>query len=81
VDRGVLDRAVHPLDLAVRPRVRGLRQPVLDAELLARVLEGVHPPSRRLVVRRQGRVGRRERERVDELEAVVGEHRVDRVIV
>jgi hypothetical protein len=30
-DGGVLDGPVHPFDLAVGPRMIGLRQPVLDA--------------------------------------------------
>jgi hypothetical protein len=44
LDGRVLERAVHPLDLAVGPGVVGLGQPVLDAVLLARVVEGVDAP-------------------------------------
>ena len=35
LDRGVLDRAVHPFDLAVGPGVIGFRQPVLDPVCVA----------------------------------------------
>jgi hypothetical protein len=41
LDRGVLDGAVHALDLAVRPRVPRLGEPVVDVELGAGELEGV----------------------------------------
>ena len=38
---GVLERAVHPFDLAIGPRVVGLRQPVLDAMFPADAAEDV----------------------------------------
>ena len=41
LDRGVLDRAVHPLGLAIGPRVVGLGQPVLDAMFDADAVEDV----------------------------------------
>ena len=31
LDRRILDRSVHALDLPIRPRMVGFRQPVLDA--------------------------------------------------
>jgi hypothetical protein len=39
--RRFFDRAVHPFDLAVRPRVVRLREPVLDREVGAGELERV----------------------------------------
>jgi hypothetical protein len=79
VDGGVLERPVHPLDLPVRPRVVRLRHPVVDQELLARVVDGMDAPARRLAVGREGRIGRGEWRAVEELEAAVGQHRVDGV--
>ena len=83
--RGLLDGAVHPLDLPVRPStaelsirarrdgdhqiaegVVGLGQSVLDAVGPADAVEGMHA---------RGRCARR----VGELDAVVGEHRVDAI--
>ena len=47
-DGRVLDRAVHPLDLAIRPGMLDLGQPVVDLMLAADpikdVLEGVYMP-------------------------------------
>src|ERR687884_682728 len=43
----LLDRAVHPLSLTVRPRVIRLGQPVLDAVLAADPVEDVPHPGRR----------------------------------
>jgi hypothetical protein len=40
---GVLDRAVHPLGLAVGPRVVGLGELVSDAVLSAHAIEDVKP--------------------------------------
>lgn len=40
---GVLDRAVHALDLTVGPRMVGLGQPVLDAVGLANHVEAHRP--------------------------------------
>jgi len=40
-DRGLLDRAVHPFDLAVRPRVVELREAMVDAQLGAGQIKGV----------------------------------------
>jgi hypothetical protein len=42
-DGGVLDRAVHSLDLTIGPRVLGLCQPMVDLVLGAGVFEGVGP--------------------------------------
>jgi hypothetical protein len=63
-DGGFLDRAIHPLDLAVCPRVPHLREAVFDPVLAANAVEDV-----REGVRIQGPVG--------ELNAVVGQHGVD----
>jgi hypothetical protein len=50
LDGGVLDRAVHPLDLTIRPRVSDLGEAVLDAVLLAPHGEHVgHVPSCRSI--------------------------------
>lgn len=38
---GVLDRAVHPLNLTIRPRMARLRETVLDVEVGVGALEGV----------------------------------------
>ena len=66
LDRRVLDRSVHPLDLAVCPGVIDFGQPVFDfvfiADTLEDVPEGVFLP---------GLIG--------ELDAVVGQNRVDPV--
>jgi hypothetical protein len=45
-DGGVLDGAVHPLDLAVGPRVVRLCQSVLDAVLAADLVEAMDPVAR-----------------------------------
>ena len=39
LDGGVLDGAVHPFDLSVRPRMIDLGEPVLDAVLTASHIE------------------------------------------
>jgi putative ABC transport system permease protein len=79
-DRGVLDGAVHPLDLTLRPGVPRLGQPVLHVEIGAGRLEGVaaeghlrrpHGPD---VLGRPAVAGW-----IGEVSAVVGEHRVDPV--
>jgi predicted RNA methylase len=41
LDRGVLDGAVHPLDLTVGPGMVGLGQTMLDAVLVADAVEHV----------------------------------------
>lgn len=43
LDGGVLDCAVHPLDLAIRPGMLGFRGAMLDAELRACVFEDMRP--------------------------------------
>ena len=48
LDRGVLDRPVPALDLAIRPRASGFRQPMLDVEAGAGVFKGVSPEERGL---------------------------------
>ena len=40
-DGGVLDRAIHPLDLAIRPRMLWLRQPVVNIIGGAGIFEGM----------------------------------------
>lgn len=69
LDRGVLDGAVHALDLAVGPRMIDLCEPVLDAVLSASHVEHVSHVSRGRPVC----VARR----IAELDAVVGKHCVD----
>jgi hypothetical protein len=63
----VLDRAVHPLDLAVRPRMVRLGQPVLDAVGLADHVEAHGPGGDGVPVPRL----------LGELDAVVCENGVD----
>ena len=43
LDGGVLDRAVHPLDLTVGPWMARLGQPMLDVEVGAGHFKGVAP--------------------------------------
>ena len=80
LDRRVLDRSVHPLDLTVGPWMAWLGQPVLDVEIGAGRLErvateghflGPHGPD---VLGRPAVAGW-----VSEVRAVVGEHGVDLV--
>ncbi len=63
-DRRLLDRAVHPFDLTVRPGVLDLGEPVVDLMLLADpvkdVLEGINVPFV-----------------IGELDAIVRQHDVD----
>src|SRR5690349_13105226 len=83
-DRGVLEGAVHPLDLTVRPRVRWLDGAMVDAVLLAGMGEGVDEPDTWLPaggpVSLCGGLGFLvDGCAVDELRAVVGEHSVDAI--
>ena len=77
-DSGVLDGAVHPLDLTVGPRMFRLGQPMIDVVLGAGVFEGVRPDrfsgvESRLDVRRgRTRVAWR-----GEVGSIVGEDGVD----
>ena len=68
-DRCVLDGTVRPFDLAVRPRMLDLCEPVLDAVLAAAHVEHVGHVSGCWAIG----VARRKRE----LDAVVGENGVD----
>jgi hypothetical protein len=43
LDRGLLDRAVHALDLAVGPRMLGFGQAMIDVGAGAGVFEGMGP--------------------------------------
>lgn len=63
----VLDRAIHPLDLAVGPRVVGLGQSVLDAVGLADHVEAHRPGIDGVAVPRL----------LGELDAIVGQYGVD----
>jgi hypothetical protein len=63
-DGGFLDRAIHSLDLAVRPGMPHLREAVLDPVLATNAVEDVREGERI-----QGAVG--------ELNAGVGQHGVD----
>jgi hypothetical protein len=79
-DGGVLDRAVHSLDLTIGPWMLRLCQPMIDVVLSAGVFEGVRPNG---FSRLQGGLDvRRGRTRVawrGEVGSVVGEDRVDLV--
>src|SRR4051794_37756421 len=66
LDGGILDGAVHPLDLAVGPGVVHLRQPMLDAVLVADAVEDVAAVPDVLLA-------------WGELHAVVGQHGMDTV--
>ncbi len=68
-DGGVLDRSVHALDLAVGPRVVGLGQTVLDPIRFADHVEAHRPGIGSIPV--PGLVG--------ELDAIIGQDRVDAV--
>lgn len=70
-DRGLLQRSVHPFDLAVGPSVIGLCEAMLDAVLDADAVEHVHPVT--------GCRSRTVLWGVAELDAIVGEHGVDPV--
>ena len=69
LDRRVLDRPVHPLDLAVGPRMVGLRQPVLDPVCLTDHVEAHRSGDDRVPVPRL----------LCKLDAVVGQDCVDLV--
>lgn len=66
-DRGVLDRAVHPFDLAVGPGVIGLRQPMLDPVYVA---DHVKTHGSRIECVPVSRL-------FGELDAIIGQDRVD----
>lgn len=68
-DRRVLDRAVHPLDLAVRPRMVRLGQPMLDPVVLADHVEAHLPGAGGVPI--AGLIG--------ELDAIIGQDRVDAI--
>jgi hypothetical protein len=68
-DGGLFERAVHPFDLAVGPRVIGLREPVLDVVFVANAVEHVASP--------QGRRPHAILWQIGELDTVVSEHGVD----
>ena len=70
-DNRFLERAVHPVDLAVGPRMLDLGQTMLDAVFPAAHVEHVRDPGRGRAVG----IARRE----GELDAVVGQNRVDLV--
>jgi hypothetical protein len=80
LDRCLLDRPVHPLDLTIRPRVTRFGQPMFDVEVGAGRFEGMAAEGQLLrphlpdVLRRPAIAGR-----IGEVRAVVGEHRVDLV--
>lgn len=83
LDRGVLDSSVHPLDLTVRPWAARLGQAVLDLRLLARPFERMPAVQARPVLGRPiGGCLRFDLLHwlvVVKLDAVISEHRVDRV--
>ena len=57
LDGRVLDGAVHPLDLTIRPRAPRLGQAVLDTMLLAGLREGVEAIEAGLLTRCPDRLG------------------------
>src|ERR1700730_17631614 len=69
LNSGFLDRSVHALDLAVRPWMLDLGQPMFDVIFLAAHIEHM----RHVSCRRAIRVARRE----SELDLFVGVRRVD----
>ena len=71
LDGRILDGAVHSLDLPIGPRMIGFGKPMLDAVVPAGAIEGMaaQQRGRSLTVLRQ----------IGELDAIVGEHRVDRI--
>jgi hypothetical protein len=71
LDGSLLDRAVHALGLTVGPGMIGFRQAVLDAVTPARPVERVAPKACRDTASVPGKTG--------ELDAVVGQHRMDLV--
>jgi len=78
--RRLLDRAVHPLHLAVCPRMPRLCQPMVDVASGAGVFERVRPE--RLSLRHEVLDLRRapsRAARIGEVRAVVGQHRMDLV--
>jgi hypothetical protein len=84
LDRGVLDGAVHPLDLAVRPRTARLGQAMLDLGLIAGPVERMPAVDAWLVALGPVGVGCSvglliHLPIVSELDAVVGQHREDRI--
>lgn len=78
LDRRVLDRAVHSLDLTIRPRMFGRGQAMVDIGASAGELERMRPESAPL---RQHLLDLRRRPslaaRIGEMRSVVGEHDVD----
>ena len=79
LDGGVLDGAVHSLDLAVGPGMLGLGQPMIDvvwAQAYSKACAGRARP-RRSALMSGGPI--HVRRRIGEVDAVVGEHGVDLV--
>lgn len=78
LDRGVLEGSIHALDLAVGPRVLGLGRAVVDVVTRTGKFEGMGSEALALG---DGFLdqwdGRSAATRCGELDAVVGEHRVD----
>ena len=80
LDGGVLDCAVHALDLTVGPRMAWLGQPVLDVEIGAGGLEGVAEEGLFVCLHLPDVLWRPAvPARLGEVRAVVGEHGVDLV--
>lgn len=78
-DGRVLNGAVHPFDLTVRPRMIEFREAMLDAVLSAGQVEGV---GAKQLMRGEHLLNFGDTPaspRRGELKAIVGEHRVDRV--
>ena len=78
-----LESAVHALDRAIGPGVVGLREAILNAELLADPLESVHAVDWTVFAkgwrrrRSPPRLGSTAALELDEVDAVIGKHSVD----
>ena len=80
LDSGVLNGAVHSLDLAVGPRMPRLGQAMFDVEVGTRCFKGVAPDGLVLRSHRFDVFGRPAvSRRVGEMRPVVGQHGVDLV--
>ena len=78
-DGGVLDRAIHPLDLAIRPRMLRLRQPVVNIIGGAGIFEGMRSEGLLLGDHLPDFHRRRVASGIGEVGSVIGKDRGERV--